>query len=349
MRMISCIRAPPRFTLKCPGGDADVDRCVAAANDRGVEFFSRNLVGDTVSVVHKSAAGVIFRGRHPAGMSVIFKIYHDTPRALHQARSELCAYGAVGDLCGVPHLWDVLDGDGLVVLCMQDCSVDTFDLMGTAVDTGAWWLKGVSQMARLLAQMHARGVFHGDIKMENMAWDGSQFYMLDFGFTVLDNKIRVCGTVPHLPPAIMEVQFDRLPRPELDYYAFAVSFLTLFDFPIEERCSTCVDLPRSCGKCNFECSVIDIETLSLNRVRDVPVIPPYKSRWSKDFFYQNPTAVLVYHALCDIVLAAVDTSRRRLVWKKAETTCYYTGANKIILPPPRPMCESWAAILAYIS
>jgi serine/threonine protein kinase len=296
------------------------------------EFFARNLLGDKLDLVHRSSACSVFRGVHPHLGSAIYKIFNEGARAAKQARSELHAYGLVGDLAGVPRVFDILDVPNMKILCMQDCGSDVFDLMDTSVDTGEWWMSGVREMALLLNQMHARGLFHGDIKMENFAWDGNRWYMLDFGFTLLYNDKSVCGTVPHLPPAIMEVPFDAIPRHYLDYYAFAITFLTIFDLPLEQRCAACVTKksPR-CTECHRNLFVIDIEKLVFNRRKLIPDCP--KPKWRKDFFLGDPAPAIAHRLLCDIVLSMVDVGRGKLVWKGYETACYYQGTNRVALPP----------------
>jgi serine/threonine-protein kinase len=93
----------------------------------------------------------------------------------------------------------------------------------------------VRVLAGMLGRIHARGVFHGDIKPSNVGFaiDGTP-RLLDFGLArVLTRAEDVDGAAPHAAPAPVggtwaylspEVREGEAPGPMLDLWALAVVF-----------------------------------------------------------------------------------------------------------------------------
>lgn len=359
MRFSCILGGEPSIT--CPSKTKSVVNIVSKLNKTAAEYMLQLIPGGHLELIYASSSAVLFRGLNADGNPVVCKVFYHTPRCRAMGLIEIETYRRLaknGVTEGVPTIYSHHDTGGTIILCMQDLRYDIYDLVCSMRDTDKIWVAGIRGMVNLINVLHGKGIVHGDIKLENMAYDFERWYMLDFGFSEIQKGSKVSGTVPHLPPFILkhhacQLSFDQ--RKRLDYYAFAFSMLTMFDLPMYERCSLCLDKPYKCEDacCSLIYIGVDIEQLYMNcRGYSYPVVPlDKKGRWDMELFLNNPPMIQVYQALCNIVLSEVDINAKTMIWSQDGTSCRFLDKNKTLgrqAVQLEPITKYWDDLTLYV-
>ena len=306
---------------------------------RYADAFMRDTIpSGQLNLVYVSSCAVIFRGFDEYEKPVICKVFNGSPKNYNLGKVELQAYARLeeaGVTRGVPQLYKSFDNDETMILVLQDLVMDAYDFVNGEHDCHLVWMKGIRDLVGVINDMHSKGIIHGDIKLENMAYDFSKWYLFDFAFSKLDPTARLTGTIPHLPPRAVTVHPTKLTdgvRMEFDYFAFAISMLVMFDLEMYEKCSNCLNKKRRCknGCCGHSYVILEIETLYNNCWgQDVPEVPMDKiGRYNSMLFIDFPLMAPIYKALCNIILSEMDIRRRFLLWDTKAGSFEYQGANR---------------------
>lgn len=305
---------------------------------RQADAFMRTTIPScSLDLVYVSSCAVIFRGLDTNEKPVICKVFHGSSKSHQLGKIELQAYNRLADAGvtdGVPQLHTYYDNGRTMILVMQDLVMDAYDFVCGEHDSHLVWMKGIRDLVGLINEMHSKDIIHGDIKLENMAYDYSKWYLLDFAFSKLEPGACLTGTIPYLPPRVTSLnasQMTKRLRMEFDYYAFALAMLTMFDLPMYEKCSICLDQPQRCKKngcCSRTYVITEIDTLYTNSLQGTPDVPACKyGRYNQLMFTDYPMMVPIYKVLCNLLLCEMDTSARFLVWDLRASTRQYEGSN----------------------
>ncbi|KAJ1928325.1 serine/threonine protein kinase [Tieghemiomyces parasiticus] len=133
----------------------------------------------------------------------------------------------------------VREADGTFYSVMEYCPVDMFDMVESGLLTPADVDCYFVQLLRGVHYMHARGVAHRDLKLDNVCLaDRGQVKIIDFGCTTAFDVYApvasgVCGSDPYIAPEVFHSdEYD--PR-KADVWALAVILLSMMSnhFPWE--------------------------------------------------------------------------------------------------------------------
>ena len=180
-----------------------------------------NLVGKTIAgcrilaPVARGSMGEVYKGVHEAlQRSVAVKIIPLAGREQAAVDSFLLEARALAKI-EHPHIvrvYDVGVQDGVFYIVMQFLEGDTlktrFDDSG-ALPEGEYY-SVVGGIARGLGVMHAQGLVHRDLKLENVIVDaGDRAVIMDFGLVrdpgaKDEYQGRIVGTPPYIPPEIWQ-------------------------------------------------------------------------------------------------------------------------------------------------
>jgi serine/threonine protein kinase len=349
--------------ITCADKSKHVVNIVSKLNKTASEYMLGAIPGGQLDLIYASSSAILFRGISADNKTVVCKVFYHTPRCRTLGQMEIETYRRLardGVIEGVPHIYSYHDTGGTIILCMQDLRSDIYDLVCSMRDTDKIWASGIRDMVNLINLLHSKGIIHGDIKLENMAYDGGRWYMMDFGFSQIEKGANVSGTVPHLPPFVIKHDACRLTfeqRKRLDYYAFAFSMLTMFDLPLYERCSLCLDKSYRCEDscCSRIFIGLDIEQLYRNCWGYAhPVVPlDKKGRWDMEMFLKNPHLIPVYKTLCNIVLSEVNVKAKTMLWSQDGTSCRFHDINEALdesngAVQLEPITQYWDDLTLYI-
>lgn len=115
--------------------------------------------------------------------------------------------------------------DGEIAISMHNYPSDLFSLTLTSFDLQRVF-KGLSDIARALQFLHARGLAHRDIKPENIVVDKEYFRLIDFDFTSPVTEFILCGTKDYMYPGSNTQDWELPDRSRrFDIYAFGRTVL----------------------------------------------------------------------------------------------------------------------------
>jgi serine/threonine protein kinase len=202
---------------------------------------SGNLVGKSIGgyrlleSVARGSMGEVFRGVHEAlQRPVAVKIVPLSSQESVGLESLLLEARALAKIehPNIVHVYDVGIQDGLFYIVMQFLDGETlksrFEASG-ALPEGEFYstLEGV---ARGLDGMHAAGLIHRDLKLENVILTPEgQAKIMDFGLVrdpgaKDEYQGRIVGTLPYIPPELWE---GKPADQRSDLYSLGVIFYTL--------------------------------------------------------------------------------------------------------------------------
>ncbi|MBD3421629.1 MAG: protein kinase [Chitinivibrionales bacterium] len=174
---------------------------------------------------------------------VVLKIIHDGNEVhRNQAEDEAKALSAMNISC-TPRIYDIFRWQSCVCIAMQWIRGITLE----------WLLKrGVSPdcqssiagaLIQSLAQLHDRGIFHGDIKPSNiMISPEDGLFLIDFGFAgkALDDVAVLRGTPEYLAPELM-VSDAQVDAAAVDIYACGKVLKALGLMEIHQHLQACIN------------------------------------------------------------------------------------------------------------
>lgn len=200
-----------------------------------------NLVGKTlagcrlVASVARGSMGEVFRGVHEAlQRPVAVKIVPLASRDQAAIDGLLLEARALAKIehPNIVHVYDVGVQDNLFYIVMQFLEGHTlksrFDESGALPEGEVYSVAG--GIARGLGGMHARGLVHRDLKMENVILTPEdQAVIMDFGLvrdpgSRDEYQGRIVGTPPYIPPELWQ---GKTADVRSDLYSFGVIFYAL--------------------------------------------------------------------------------------------------------------------------
>jgi serine/threonine protein kinase len=191
------------------------------------------------------------------------------------------------------------------------------------------WVCMVRDTVSTLRIIHNHKLIHGDVKLENLAFDGNSWHFIDFGFSCIDFKHGISGTFPFILPYIGGVAQKQqwptlaLTKQAADIYALSLSLLTAVGVLPHDICDRCKYEEKSCEQLQHQGkrkgTRIDIELISTIHQDPTCLLANYKS--------YGVLAKPLTELLCEIVLSQVDVTRKYLIWQ--EYKAEYYGGNKV--------------------
>ena len=188
------------------------------------------------------------------------------------------------------------------------------------------WELAVCTTVSTLDKIHKKGMFHGDIKLENMTFDGKNWNFIDFGFAEIPGNHHFCGTFPYALPAYGGLPSEQIYettddiRRASDMFSLALSLLSIAGIYHDEVCDICKHKEVACTVCYGKNvgSRLDIRKYSLVH-KDTGII--FGSNWKKLGVIIRPLIEMII----ELILTQVDQSKRFLIWQG--TCCEYFGEN----------------------
>jgi serine/threonine protein kinase len=205
----------------------------------------------------------------------------------------------------IPKLYEQL-GDCIVLEYKGDDAIDLINKndMNTEI-----FITFLADVTFVLSHLHLNNITHGDIKLENVCWDGEKWNLIDFGFSYpIDTTLKrrqKHGTFPFIFPgygnkSILETfvanNKDMSIRIAADWYAFALTALIFLGFDY------------------YEC-----DDRSFINYEIADVIYFYEKK-KKDNVFD-----IVIGSIAAIVLSIIDTDMETLQWCRRSGTCEYIG------------------------
>jgi len=283
------------------------------------------------------------------GTGAVAKLYRNSRSGIAQWRAEETAYHRAADHFPAPKMhmtYRIKTGEAIII--MAYAGTDGFAMVESL--DGPAWLQCARELIAGLHAMHTCGrVAHGDIKPENVAFDGAHWRFIDFGLSqVLEGEApsaaprRVSGTFPLVIPG-------GAPTPERgDRFALAMTLLYLGRTFYTDGCTLdCIAAPTQCAPClaGESCTPtafcrVNIRKMHAQRHRD----HPFADHWGGA---PLPGARDIWMALIDIVLAEVDPQHAYLVWDRAARVHGYLGQNNA---EGESLCpeDAWANLMNHI-
>ena len=212
-------------------------------------------------------------------------------------------------------------------IIMKHLGQDGLEIANTTSANINQWRQMVTTTVKTVNDIHERGLIHGDIKLENMTFDGNQWYLIDFGFACTNNDeiVGFRGTYPHVLPCLGgdpgEEVFEDVQslRRALDWFSLALTLLSFAGVYPEEACNYCKYNDRRCsGGCEGRSHVTRIDIRKFMRVRADPAIV-YGSDWER----LGPLSDVIIETVCELVLTQLDNTRRYIIWQSGK--CEYFG------------------------
>lgn len=322
--------------------DPEVESLIRTINlNRGaVESIKMFSTTGFLKLLFNSKGSVVFI----ADDCEVLKFFKDTYNAKILSDIEYGAYHDLMHLPNIPMMHGMHINDNVRFMALDYCGLDGMEMFNRRLISYEMWKCVVFDLGECLDDIHALRRIHGDIKVENITWDGDQWYFVDFGLGYSGNatpgKKKICGTFPNILPAyglpgsdhqVFKLStYDR--RRWSDYYAFALTMLSLAG----------MDLPGVDG--NSKDYLINIYVERMYRIA-TEFHPPVPHMWNVpdvDEFYR------ILGVLVNVVLTQLDHQRQNLRWDPNKRTCMYTGENQAYIPckyyGPTSMWEAWSEI-----
>lgn len=274
----------------------------------------------------------------------VLKFYKDNYNAKLLSDIEYGAYHDLMHLPNIPMMHGMHVNDDIRFLALDHCGIDGMEMFNRNLINYETWKRAVFDLGECLDDIHALNRVHGDIKIENITWDGDQWYFIDFGLGYSgkgkQGKHKFCGTFPNILPVyglqgeddnqVLKLPtFDR--RRWSDYYAFALTMLSLAG----------VDSP------GVDCNPTDyLVKVYVERIYRIATdFHPHGAPWEdvdEDEFFK------ILKVLANVVLTQLDHTRKLLIWDPKTRECKYHGENKVYLEckysGPKTMWDSWSNI-----
>jgi hypothetical protein len=300
--------------------------------------FSEHFRGGVLVKVFQSEYASVYTD---VDGTVIAKISDASIVGRATVRAEVVAVRRLNDLAHTPkHLRSGEEPFGFII--MKHLGTDGIDLIGPDATCGEFgvWERLAHSSVMTLNNIHECGVVHGDIKLENLTYDGEQWHFIDFGFAFDDGDSMgkgFNGTFPFVLPFYgSELAEDDERRIASDRFALVMTILTFGGALPQDRCSRCKYRRRRCvGVCggSARCSRVNIlEYVQIEQCCTLLKVTPV----SAGVTYMN-----VVRLLCEFVLTQLRRDRHYLIWEGGR--CEYFGITQIQNPPvrKRSMWEVW--------
>lgn len=263
----------------------------------------------------------------------VMKLFKESDKMARIFKNEMETYFKIKECQNVCKLIDHYDSKELKYLILPYLGVDGLELINTDGFTFEKFLQLLETMIAIKEDLSKINIVHGDIKLENIAYNGRKWVLFDFGLA-FSSKIKdpqLIGTVPYtLPqlshkPSFIEYKQEILKgldnQNSADYYAIALTLLNSLCPINSHACKICRDDLCDCKKPE-RCIFINIESLyavllgksKLYMISDCREIPNYES------------VSEIVKILIAIVLSKIKVEYKYMTW--APGAELYSGRNK---------------------
>jgi serine/threonine protein kinase len=290
----------------------------------------------------ESACSVLF---HSPMQDIVIKVYNNDVKSRVQADIEVGSYWDLQHLQNVPTMRSYYAKGAVRFLAMDYCGVDGLVLqMDGKVDT-SMWRGAFTQLFHCLNDIHSLNRIHGDIKLENITYNGKGlWFYIDFGFSfsmALKRKNCLSGTYPFILPAFGKGREDgeAVNRKHGDYYAFALTMLALAGWEFPDVCNACEERTMRCRRCLKAVAGDDLPLAKIS------ITSLYRATYETP--PNSPAPAPAVSALASLVLSQLDPRADRVVWNKRRRTCEFVGNNPYWTPttaPPPTIEDAWDTI-----
>lgn len=258
----------------------------------------------------------------------VIKIFHATP-----INSTLCDVESRSykELEGIPNTPVMYYRGNVPFNCiiMKYLGEDALEIANRRTPPYSMFKSLVKTTVQTLDLIHTKGYFHGDIKLENITFDGLEWHFIDFGYAALPKDKVFSGTYPYVLPiyggaeARQNFASAELERKACDWFALGLSIMSLAGVYHEEVCNLCKYKSVPCnGPAHDNKRTIGtrIDIRKFTRVHaDVGAL--YGSNWRKLGVLARPLVELV----TELILTQLDHKKHYIIW--INNQCEYFGDN----------------------
>lgn len=326
-----------KYHVDCPT-TSPVQAVVNSINSDpdALEILGRWIPDCALHVLFVSQSSIVLK----AGADKIIKIYSGASNSKLQAGVEWLTYQDIGHLENVPKTFDHHESKTTRFIIMEYVGRDAMEIVINEGINYKMWSDALRELGVGLNAIHRLSKVHGDIKLENMTFNGLKWFFIDFGFGYTNCKTvgKYSGTFPNILPVYgfksaaaeneklgMYSIFDR--RKVADIYAFALTFLSISGFHFIDKCIKCYE---EGGPLCLMCSDMATPSKKMPMIA-VDISSLYKYRVSNTTAVANwgnhPWGARAIRLLIDIVFTQLDPRCDQLVWNKNTHTCTYKGHN----------------------
>jgi hypothetical protein len=278
----------------------------------------------------------------------VLKVFNRDPKSAFLGTVEMGVYAKSADLPHTPKVRHAYSSPQLSFLIMGHLGMDAFEItqQGLHRDYYTWELMVVT-LVNTLARLHETGALHGDVKLENVTFDGKEWHFIDFGLAEQHrNSVTFSGTFPYVLPhyggARDTVNFRSVDdkKRAADCFALCLTLLAFAGVDVDSGGKApCV--PPHCG--NGEGTEICRGTARIS-------ITPYcmikgdaanftKSTWPE--MPSNARGEALTRALSEVVLSQLDVSFEYLIWGPHSRTCRYAGKSPYQASARANIFDAW--------
>lgn len=226
------------------------------------------------------------------------------------------------------------------------CGVDTLTLAhehNMQMESVDLIRKCMKQLVPVFSEMHKLHLYHGDVKPDNIVFDGDRFRLIDYDMSSYVPDFRIMkrsftGTIPYASP--FRFEHDNVDARDClrwnDYYGFAMTILYFFGSR---------EQVRMYGE---KCCVVPIAQLRYafvtGRLHD-PIyknVYPFKPRYAPvdyDSNFLGPD-VPIMKAIAGLILSQIDHSYDLLVWDHCGKRYYQNHDASVVFSSLVRMDES---------
>lgn len=212
---------------------------------------------------------------------------------------------------------------------MKYLGEDALEVSNKQSPTFAMFKSLVKTSVQTLNLIHEKGYYHGDIKLENITYDGLEWHFIDFGYAALPKDKVFSGTYPYVLPiyggaeARQNFETATLERKACDWFALGLSLMSLAGVYHEEVCNQCKYKTVPCNGLRHDNkrkigTRIDIRKFTRIHA-DVGAL--YGSNWRKLGVLARPLVELV----TELILTQLDHEKHHIIW--INNQCEYFGEN----------------------
>jgi len=258
----------------------------------------------------------------------VIKIFHPTP-----VNSTLCDVESRSytELEGIPNTPVMFYRGSSPFNCiiMKYLGEDGLDFANTHPPSYVMFKSLLKTSSKTLDLIHNRGYFHGDIKLENMTFDGQEWHLIDFGYSSLPKDRVFSGTYPYVLPiyggAEARQRFEtlELERKACDWFALGLSLMSLAGVYHDEVCNQCKYKSIPCNGAEHENKRAVGTRIDIRKITRIhaDVGSLYGSNWRKLGVLARPLVELV----TELILTQIHHNKHYIIW--INNQCEYFGEN----------------------
>ncbi|EHY65289.1 hypothetical protein NEAUS04_0492 [Nematocida ausubeli] len=165
------------------------------------------------------------KGTETCAMKVVHKGKHRKRGTMH-AKKEISALQRLGSMPGIAHLKEWHETESLVFIALSYFRGYSLSNLPSALSVQEILYTGLS-ILQTLAQMHSLGVYHLDIKPDNVIVSRHGAHLIDFGCSIISPECTISGsTLPfegtpaYMAPEMIKKKSSCILLASLDVWGF---------------------------------------------------------------------------------------------------------------------------------